>query len=62
MHPTDIIYVEGEPTEEKVFDMLVTTEKRDDLMGAFIIDRFGEMKRAIRARKHCGYHELPPCL
>ena len=44
MYPTDIMYVEGEPTEEKVLDMMMKAGQRDSLQGYFIIEKFNEMK------------------
>lgn len=46
MYPTDIIYVEGQPTEEKVKNMMMTRMiKRDELMGDYIIEKFASMKK-----------------
>ena len=46
MYPTDILYVEGKPTEDKVKDMIMTRMiKRDELMAAYIIEKFNSMKK-----------------
>lgn len=52
MFPTDVIYIEGEPTEEKVLDMIMTRMiKRDELMGAYIIEKFNQMKNSNPSQK-----------
>jgi len=51
MYPTDMMYVESEPTEEKVLDMLMKTRQRDSLMGAFIIEKFNMMKESKPGQK-----------
>jgi archaellum component FlaF (FlaF/FlaG flagellin family) len=46
MYPTDVMYVEGEPTEEKVLDMILNRmEYRDSLMADFIAEKFNGMKK-----------------
>ena len=44
MYPTDVAYIEGEPTEEKILYMIKNLYQRDSLMGMFIIEKFNEMK------------------
>ena len=51
MYPTDIMYVEGELTEEKVLSMLMNTVSRDSLMAAFIIEKFNVMKKVNLRQK-----------
>ena len=51
MYPTDIMYVEGELTEEKVLSMLMNTASRDSLMAAFIIEEFNVMKKVNLRQK-----------
>lgn len=68
MYPTDVIYVEGETTEENVMDMIMTRmQYRDKLMGDFIIDKFNELKKSnpkqkalvIMNYRHAYKHVLP---
>ena len=52
MYPTDVIYIEGEPTEEKVQDMIMNSMiYRDSLMAEFIIDKFNCMKNNNSGQK-----------
>ncbi|MCC8145024.1 MAG: hypothetical protein LIO93_01000 [Bacteroidales bacterium] len=51
MFPTDVIYIEGKPTEGKVYDMLMRMKDRDKLMADFIIDKMDKMKKSNPEQK-----------
>lgn len=44
MFPTDVIYVEGEPTEDKVVEMFQNMKVRDSLMASYIEDKLSQNK------------------
>ena len=52
MYPTDVFYIEGQPTSEKIRDMVFTrVVKRDSLMADYIISRFEQLKQETSRRK-----------
>lgn len=46
MFPTDIFYVDGEPTKEKYFEMIQNMIVRDSLMADYIVQSFDKIKKA----------------
>lgn len=45
MHPTDVFFIEGEPTLEKLNDMILKMSVRDSLMACRIITSFDEARK-----------------
>lgn len=45
VHPTDIYYIDGEPTEEKYAAIFAVESQRDKLMADFIIENFDAIKK-----------------